>query len=62
MMEDIKPCPFCGGIDLVHERQGPSAHYIYCDGCRCEGPGARLFGEAIKLWNTRDGKMEETDA
>ncbi len=31
-MEELKPCPFCGGTELIHAVNG-----VYCKNFECEG-------------------------
>ena len=58
-MDELKPCPFCGGND-VHIT-GAYPHYVYCLSC---GMMVRLAGKAwekdipdlIKIYNTRTPK------
>lgn len=54
-MNELKPCPFCGGEAETHEVGFPYHYWdIYCDGeCFdhfCEKP---TEAEAISAWNTR---------
>jgi hypothetical protein len=49
-MNDLKPCPFCGGKILFL--------YTLSAGIRCEGCGAKITDcedceDAIKKWNRR---------
>lgn len=66
MSVEAKPCPFCGETSaLCHpndiapggsamEMAGPSScHYVHCDSCGADGPGAESYGEAFDLWNAR---------
>jgi hypothetical protein len=68
-MEELKPCPFCGGkprawswsggarIDCENWLKGsdPDVHYV--------GVGARTMDEAVKRWNRRvdNGSTELAD-
>ena len=49
-MTDLKPCPFCGGINIIH-----SGFRMYCHTCGAEGPDADSADEsaAIAAWNRR---------
>jgi len=63
---DLKPCPFCGGGDVItavdHE-QGSKWGYAGCDACGARCPEVRTGydtaydalwrAEAISAWNTR---------
>ncbi len=46
-MSKLKACPFCGGTDVLSER----------DGVHCEGCGARV-GE-VAAWNRREPDWQE---
>ena len=54
-MEELKPCPFCGG-----EAKQEHKDYILCTVCGCEGPWDER--PAKEAWNTRNSVMvsEET--
>jgi len=54
MNEVLKPCPFCQSNDVLPRTPGTGRyqHYIECDGCGSEGPGAYTEAEAIWAWNT----------
>jgi Lar family restriction alleviation protein len=67
MMLDIKPCPFCGGSNVLFEATVCNA-IVICTDCRISGPdGDRFFDirddfnnyealrkdKAISLWNRR---------
>lgn len=62
-MEDLKPCPFCGGgnINAVDGGGGVFSvkSYVECKDCH-----AFIFGEtyekAITAWNTRAERTERT--
>lgn len=64
-MEELKPCPFCGGkakIAAATTRTYPNhcKHYCYCSKCYSSGQsfadynddGSSLF-KAIEAWNQR---------
>lgn len=57
-MSELKPCPFCGGVDkLVYDATG----YFVCNSCGAFGPDkgnnyeeeAEVKLKAAELWNTR---------
>ena len=61
---NLKPCPFCGGTDVVlHESKQWFAFSVFCRNCGAtvgdEGDyyneGTTTREEAIALWNRRDG-------
>ena len=47
---ELLPCPFCGGINIIH-----CSHHMYCHACGADGPDAdsQHESEAIAVWNTR---------
>ena len=52
-MEELKPCPFCGGTNLDFSHRSGSSYSenyriaVYCKSCRAYGP--RLFTTNWKL-------------
>ena len=55
-MENLKPCPLCGGkaINRVVEKTTVSVYYgIVCVKCNCRIAGYLDFNKAIKAWNRR---------
>lgn len=66
-MNDLKPCPFCGGTALELERCGGHYSWIQCLTCTMQGPNgatdehnSKLYGDHTKndrlaeeLWNRR---------
>lgn len=46
MTTTLKPCPFCGGTDLKD-----LTAYVYCNGCRCCGPGDNDGTDGVERWN-----------
>lgn len=57
MSEELKPCPFCGGLpDKTPQSVGYARNEefcIWCQPCLVEGPHKHNEQEAIKAWNTR---------
>lgn len=51
-MSDIKPCPFCGCIDIVVRDTG-DAWCLYCLDCGAIGPTLKYRSDAIDAWNHR---------
>lgn len=59
-MEDLKPCPFCGGENIAIDRLGDQVFDVTCWDCRAGTGGDVSFGpeaasrlDALKTWNTR---------
>ena len=49
-MNDMKPCPFCGGeAEII----GDDYFWIQCKFCRAETMGSEDLAEAIEVWNRR---------
>ncbi len=59
MSEEIKlkPCPFCGGNDVVAEETYTSG-YVRCRGCGAEGGFRYSHDEAVAAWNRRTNAKE----
>lgn len=71
--DELKPCPFCGGIDLTHSDAG-----VWCNNTKCEGgidfghfigfdeaSSAECKAAVAKAWNTRSenpAQAQEIDA
>lgn len=67
MIDEIKPCPFCGSSlrpqTLMDQEQGMKWGYAYCGECGARGPEVRTQydagtlapwrAEAIAEWNRR---------
>lgn len=58
-MTDLKPCPFCGGADLVYD---PDVAAIVCRPCLADGPSMlrmdtdfdeAMENAAVEAWNRR---------
>lgn len=48
-MNELKPCPFCGG--KAHIMRG--GHWIACEDCQSESGYYSTKEEAIEAWNRR---------
>lgn len=56
--EQLKPCPFCGGVNLEVRRGGcdDEVAYIFCKGCEAGGPSSMPRddrGSSADQWNVR---------
>ena len=56
---ELLPCPFCGGINIIH-----CGHHMYCHACGADGPDAdsQHEPEAIAAWNTRTPQPTQAQA
>lgn len=55
-MEDLRPCPFCGGEAAIYEPLATSLWFVCCsngDMCSTCGPDRGTRSEAIEAWNSR---------
>lgn len=57
-MEELKPCPFCGGeADCnktgIYEYYGIPLWWVECLSCGINTGGYNTRGEAIETWNRR---------
>ena len=59
-MENLKPCPFCGGKASLETEDG-IYFYVICDECSADAGSVMCYDkeEAITAWNNRTiGKVE----
>lgn len=54
-MDELKPCPFCGGRPYLH---GDDYYWVTCFECGVETSGYEDVSKVIEAWNRRaeDGK------
>lgn len=61
-LDQLKPCPFCGEVDIRIERKTPppwgdfrgeDIYVIGCQGCRATFPFAMSPTSLVTSWNTR---------
>lgn len=57
-MDELKPCPFCGGdeFDVMDGTLGanfPVVYYVHCEECLASSSDEPTKEQAIKAWNTR---------
>jgi Lar family restriction alleviation protein len=55
-MEELKPCPFCGGkavFDTVSQGAGNPRGFVRCENRCCEMCWISSKYEAIEAWNRR---------
>lgn len=55
-MDKLKPCPFCGSVDLTN-----NGHFVECDDCGAQGPCTYPIPNEgiIEAWNRRADKSEQ---
>lgn len=62
-MDELKPCPFCGGTDLVVKRRSDldGMTFIICESCGVVTSfhGNELHLAAMAAWNRREGESDE---
>lgn len=54
-MQDLKPCPFCGGADLELEEIDEGYYVVACETCDAFGPMGEGEQGAMENWNYRAG-------
>ena len=58
-MEELKPCPSCGGQSKVHKKG--NKFYVECDGdCWTQTSKYYYQEDAVKEWNSLERKKEES--
>ena len=65
-MEEIKNCPFCGGIGVLREKfmQGIANrknYWIVCGKCQARIQDRRSIKRAVEAWNNRISTEENID-
>jgi Lar family restriction alleviation protein len=57
-MNELKPCPFCGGdaeMDTIERYDGANIFFVKCTTCQMTMPLKSAYSEAIAAWNSRAG-------
>lgn len=66
MSERLKPCPFCGGMDVnLRQHLATNMSWVSCGECGLEAPSETGWTDdhAIEYWNTRnDAEIKELRA
>ena len=55
---ELKPCPYCGGTDLIIYGNGIEKHYVRCHSCNLQGPDVYGREQAAEAWNNLPRKVE----
>lgn len=50
-MNELKPCPFCGGAGKIHLEEG--YWFVSCDNCQSGTAGFYTADDAVDTWNER---------
>lgn len=65
MNDELLPCPFCGGADVVVDRyehhEGEWRYRVVCTGCMAMVDSGfwQFKGHAVEAWNRRHEGIEE---
>lgn len=51
VMEEMKPCPFCGSESVVVRKQIEPSSWVSCLICGALGPDGKTPEDAIVKWN-----------
>lgn len=54
--DELKPCPFCGSIDLINDAdviEGASSGFVECLSCHVIVRNGRILLDALHKWNQR---------
>ena len=52
-MQELKPCPWCGGNDLGTTDDEYGIFGVVCWSCQAQGPGKQSSDDADEAWNRR---------
>lgn len=56
MLNNLKPCPFCGGKEFTYGEvvyAYDSKYYVFCKGCGATGQAKGTKAAARNVWNKR---------
>ena len=60
--QGLRPCPFCGGADVLLVLDAARWPVVQCQDCGANGPSITLSQhEAVAQWNTRAGEAAERE-
>ena len=52
-MEELKPCPFCGGEAMIRHGIYLIVFWVECQSCGVESNAFNNEADAIEAWNRR---------
>lgn len=52
---ELKPCPFCGGENIVLTSHHEVIVFVQCEDCYATFPHFDSLEEAVSAWNRRAG-------
>jgi Lar family restriction alleviation protein len=59
MSDELKPCPFCGEIEINTSSNGMDSEFAVCENCGAEGPSKGTRFDAIGAWNRRADQSKQ---
>lgn len=58
-MEELKPCPFCGGSDIdIRTDDGGLSWYSFCNDCGVICGYSMTKDDTVNAWNMRTDRIE----
>lgn len=64
MSEELKPCPFCGGVDVkLRQHLATNMSWVSCTECGLEAPSETGWTDdiSIEYWNTRSDAAKDAE-
>lgn len=58
MDDKLKPCPFCGGNNIIVSGEFAPEYWVHCDDCKASAQCRTTRSQAIEDWNTRPQNTE----
>lgn len=52
-MDELKPCPFCGGKKYIEKQTNDYGSYVICRKCGSASGFFKMQKEAVEAWNSR---------
>lgn len=60
-MDDLRTCPYCGGIAHLVKTRGTEMFHASCTSCLARTGNATTRQQAAHLWNRRDDRNAVKD-